>query len=412
MPVAATCTARDAAGLSRPIGYGSGSSIVVTSDLPNNAFTLTGLGKDDRVECVVQNKAQVANFALSKKPYPPAQPRIVGKQNGQRLNSEYLVEVTNPSTTAGAPTELRELPSTPPGFTVDSVTVVPDGPTPLVTSAQEMTRSNNTWTLGAPALQPVPAGQTSRAKVVVVYRVTDPTVVNDQALTCSGSDATKGFYNNAQLAFGSNKTSDSAACVSGLTVGFSVTKKIAGTDANTKDQAAAILEGAGTFPITYEIKNTGKAPVTSVRLNDQRLNISTGQPGAALPITGLTCNAANRMTAITDGVEVTPQTPLATGQTLICQWNAPASLMPNYGDYHADRIQVTSQYAPPAGQVAASQDPPIALQAVDPAWAVRIPVAVGTLPKSGGRGATGYLLLGLAVVGIGAISLTRTHRTT
>ena len=408
--VTATCTARNSSGQNLEVGYGSGTSIVVESDVENQRFTLRGMGREDRVICAVDNVLQKPEFSITKTKFGPGEDRVVGSQSGQILNAEYAVEVTNKSSVAARPERLLERPFIPRGMAIDQVVVVPDGSNSLVSGEKQFTRSGNDWVLPGDSVNEIPTKASLRGRVLVTYRLVDATQIQKGQLDCRSGDRNRGFFNEAVVAFDGGKTAASQACLSGSQPKLAVEKRIAGQDADSKEASAAIFEDQSGIPIAYEITNKGPAAIVSAKLSDRLLNTTSGVPAGAFPISGLQCSGGATVVPDGDGAIVTFSTPIPAGRAVQCSWNAPGAALQKVGDYHADEITTEASYALPSGQAPSDENSAAArVIARDQAWAIRIPTAVGVLPEAGGDGVWKTLLGGfvLASVGLAGLSIRR-----
>lgn len=395
----ARCTAVDRSGNNVGVSYGSGNGIVVTSDKSRNAFTLSGVGEQHRVTCTVQNTQGEPKFAVNKQPFGDTSARVITGQPDQTLNVEYLVTVSNTGTSGGQAPDLREKPSAPAGLSVASVVDMPEGSNSLVSRDVNLRAADGgEWILNRQDQAAVDAGQQRTARIVVTYRVNNPSRINRARLTCSGADSTKGLFNHVELDRPADNTQRSDACVSATQPGVELKKQINNADADTKEQATSIMPGTNQVQVKFEVKNTGTTPLTQIRLEDSNLDPNTGAKRDAIAMRGLTCQGASVADQRRAKI-ITPRQPLGPNAKLTCVWNAQAPIVPAEGEYHGDRAIVLASYNLPGNQGGTAAP----VRSENDAWVFKLPVAVGVLPDSGGHGHNLYLLLGGVIAGLGAL---------
>ncbi|MBV7282594.1 LPXTG cell wall anchor domain-containing protein [Corynebacterium sp. TAE3-ERU30] len=376
------------------VSYGSGSDRVVTSDVSNNSFTISGLRGNDIVNCTVHNTAGEPDLSIAKS--ASTEPRVI-TSDGQEFQASYHVSVKNSGTAEGTPESIRELPAAPQGLRILRVEV--DDPeitgNSLIKEPIELNNDGSAWVLPKSAMKPVPAKMTRSAKVNVIYRVDNMADLQGN-LECPDG----GLTNRVEL----DGDNNAEACV-GLSIpSVGVVKFINGEDADTREEAATTT-GGGDTTITYDIRNDGTAPLERFTITDERLDPETGNPAGAIVPEGLTCNRDSRVEKQGDTITVIPNEPLANGPVITCTWTS-ANLAAEPGEYHANRVTVSASAAVPGNQKLEEGD--IApVSATDDAWLFTLPVLTGNMPLTGGKGVWPFLLAGLALALGGAFALRR-----
>ncbi|MDO4929038.1 MAG: vWA domain-containing protein [Corynebacterium sp.] len=422
----ARCTATDAHSNPLPVSYGSGNGIVVYSDSSRNQFRITGLGRDDRVRCVVQNqKPAEVSFKATKS--APNEQLVLSQEDGQRLSARFDVSVENLARTAGAPTEITEQPRVPTGTTVERVRAMPtEGGDQVVTSEAEFTwdSSRRLWVLSSSnsTLEEIPGNTTANMYVLVTYRVTSANSLNTNNRTCSGSNQNRGFFNRVTVYPGEDASNTArgttdTACLSAIVPQLKVQRWFNGEVANSPDEAAVISPTTNSYQQRYVITNAGEVPINNVTFRDYRLRNEDQSRGDAVslyspvcPTPGTVSRSTNRAgTYIT--IDYRSGSTLAPGENITCeQVVRQAERMPAEADFYGAEIEVVARYAVPAFQTIDGDE--VWLTATDPAWIMKMPAAVGVMPSSGGNGIHGYLFLGLGMI-LGGIGWTayRTKKT-
>lgn len=416
----ARCTATDSYNNPLPVNYGSGSGIVVYSDTSRNQFRITGLGRDDRVRCVVQNqKPAEASFKVAKT--APNERLVLSQENGQRLSARFEISVENLARAAGAPTEITEQPRVPAGTTIERVRALPtESGDQVVTSDVDFTwdRSRRLWALSGTnaTFEEIPGNGTAKMYVLVTYRVTNANSLTVNNRTCSGANQNRGFFNRVTVypgedASNTERGTTDTACLSALVPGLTVQRWFNEEDANSPDAAAVISPRTTTYIQRYQITNTGDVPINNVTFRDYRLSNEDQSRGDLVrlysplcPTSGTVSRSSNVAGTIIK-IDYRAGSTLAPGASIVCQQTVrQAERMPVEADFYGAEIEVEARYAVPTFQTIDGDE--VWLTAADPAWIMKMPAAIGVLPDSGGNGVRGYLLLGLGmfVVGIGWIA--------
>lgn len=412
----ARCTATDSKNNPLTVSYGSGSGIVVHSDAENNQFRVTGLGRDDRVTCVVQNAPLSASFELSKDANAEEKLFITGA-NGQVLSARYELAITNTADSAGAPTQILEQPRIPRGTTVASVVAQPtDGGNQLIESEVEFKAASSglAWTLDAADanFKDIQPGEEAKLYVLVTYRVTNAGNLTGTSLTCSGTTASRGFFNRATVfpgADASNPTQGSwdTACLNAGRAGVSLKKYANNEDAQTPDTAVALAPNTESYQVRITVRNNGQVPLEQVQLTEYQLsNENPTSRVGAVNYSGMRCGAGTQVSGSgsTYSIEFDSGS-FAPGAEVTCEYTAQGAMLPDLADFYGGEAEVEATPVVPEYQYEKSSSTLTALKASDPAWVLRMPAAIGVLPMTGGKGVWYQLGIGFLLLVAGAFGL-------
>ncbi|WP_151641186.1 hypothetical protein [Corynebacterium sp. 11A] len=390
----ATCKVINA-GANVPVSYGSGSGRVVTSDVSNNSFSISGLKEKDIVDCTVHNTLGDPELSIAKS--ASTEPRVI-TGDGQEFKAEYQVDVKNDGTAEGTPDSIREVPAAPQGLRILKVEVDhPDNAdNSLIKKPIELNKDGAAWVLPKSAMKNVPAKQTRSAKVNVTYRVDN---VND--LKGNVECPAGGLTNRVEL----DRDHNAEACV-GLSIpSVAIAKFLNGEDADTREDAASTT-GGGDTTIRYDIRNDGTAPLERFTIADAQLDPDTTTPNGKIVPEGLKCDRGAQVEKQENTVRIVPNRPLAPNDVLTCTWTS-QSLAAEPGQYHANRATVMASFNVPKGQMV-NGDPISSVTDTNDAWMFTLPILTGNMPLTGGKGVWLLLLAGVALALGGSLALRRT----
>lgn len=432
----ARCTATDKKSNELPVSYGSGSGIVVSNvqvekGVKKNSFTISGLGKDDRVTCIVQNKEQNQSFDIDKSPVEDGT-LVVPKSENQELTAQFELEVSNTSTSEGVPDRIVEQPRELPGAEIKSVTAEPAGGSPSLVNAKTefvLDGANDEWVLtnDKARFANIAAGESKPMIVTVTYVVKAPETLADSSsnLTCRENSENDGLFNEATVFPGTggssgDEGSSDSACINGGVSDVSLKKYVrevgsdgsesAFIDAQDPESALVLTPLSNSYLVKLDITNSGTVPLDRLDLEEYRLRENGQANGDPVEFNGLRCEANGSLGIRTDGnaIEFVNGSSLAPGSTISCTYTATDGMVPPQAAFYGGEAKVTARPV-----VVKSQELNIAdfqPTSSDPAWVLRMPAAVGDLPESGGRGVQNYLLLGLILLTSGIFGLRKTQK--